>query len=232
MLVNDSVNSSTSNVPAFTPSVKLENMYEKILVENIPVFLQDISNGFFTKKLNEEGFTQEFTSVLNRSLANHYRGVIVVSEFKDYYSGGNPAKRVDFVFISSVQNASKKSLYAVEAKRLPTGKGAREIEYVVGYCDCGGPSGGIQRFKTNDHGYGLPKSALLGYIEQDDFLYWYNTINGWILNKATELPQEWQNCECLNNIEIDPDKTYSISRSIAKRIPDEIDLFHLWVKIP
>lgn len=232
MLVNDSLSSTTSNIPAFTPSIKLENMYEKILVENIPVFLQDISKNVFTKKINEEGFTQEFTSVLNRSLINDYRGVIVVPEFKDYYSGGNPTKRVDFVFISSVQNASKKSLYAVEAKRLPTGEGAREIEYVIGYCDSGKPSGGIQRFKTSDHGYGLPKSALLGYIEQDDFSYWYNAINGWIVNKAAELPQEWQNSECLNDLEIESNKTYSISRSIAKRISDEIDLFHLWVKIP
>ncbi|WP_163318103.1 hypothetical protein [Dysgonomonas sp. 520] len=232
MLVNDSINSSTSNVPAFTPSVKLENIYENILVENIPIFLQDISNGVFTRNLNEEGFTQEFTSVLNRSLINHSRGVLVVPEFKDYYSGGNPAKRVDFVFISSEQNVSKKSLYAVEAKRLPTGKGTREIEYVIGYCDSGNPSGGIQRFKTSDHGYGLSKSALLGYIEQDDFLHWHNTINGWILSKATELPQEWKSCECLSDLEIEPNKTYSISRSTAKRISDDIDLLHLWVKVP
>jgi len=75
--------------------------------------------------------------------------------------------------VSAEQGVSKIKLYTIEAKRLPTGTGIREKEYIYGSFSSGSPSGGIQRFKTGDHGYGLPKSALLGYVEEYDFSYWH-----------------------------------------------------------
>ena len=123
-------------------------------------------------------------------------------------------------------------LYCIEAKRLPTGIGEREKEYVYGFFSSGSPSGGIQRFKTGDHGFGLPKSALLGYVETNDFSYWHNVINQWIADKAKELPEEWKVNEQLHEFEVDSTHAYSFSRSIAYRSANSIELFHLWVKIP
>lgn len=233
MLVNKFSNISTTNVPNFDASQKVNNLCKRILIENVSPFLAELSTSNFTKNLDECIFTQELIIAISRNLVNSPQGVIVIPEFRDYYTiGGNPVKRVDFAFVSSEQGAIKNSLYSVEAKRLPTGSGKREIEYTIGYFDSGEPSGGIQRFKTGDHGYGLSQSAIIGYVEKNDFTHWHTTINGWIVNKATELPLEWSIDEQLQSLSVSSCQTFSVSHSIARRASDTIELLHLWVKIP
>jgi hypothetical protein len=235
MLAKFFSNSSYIGIPNFTYSFKLESIYEKVLLEAIPEFIHGLITFPKTTKLDEEGFSQEYVTALNRCLLYNPKGIIAQREHKDFYMvGANPVKRVDIAFVSSEQGASKIKLYAVEAKRLPTGVGKREREYVKGFFDSGSPSGGIQRFKTGDHGYGLSRSALLGYVENDDFIYWYNAVNSWILDNALESPEEWSKTEQLQKIEINSTQVCSVSRSLAYRNAsnDCIDLFHLWIKIP
>lgn len=235
MLAKFFSNSFAIGVPKFTYNFKLESIYENVLLEAIPDFLHGIITFPKTKRLDEEGFSQEYVTALNRSLIHNPKGIITAPDYKDFYTvGANPVKRVDFAFVSSEQGASKNKLYTIEAKRLPTGVGKREREYVTGYFDSGSPSGGIQRFKTGDHGYGLSKSALLGYVENDDFISWHNAVNSWIIDNALESPEEWSKTERLQEIVIDKSQIFSVSRSIANRnTPDDcIDLFHLWIKIP
>jgi len=57
------------------------------------------------------------------------------------------------------------------------------------------------------------------------------TINCWIANKAEELPGEWKKDEQLRKLDIDSNQNCSISRSLAYREFDTIDLFHLWIKM-
>ncbi|MCL2651417.1 MAG: hypothetical protein FWD60_10400 [Candidatus Azobacteroides sp.] len=224
---------STNRTPNFTYSHKLENIFEAALVETVPEFLYGLVTYSKTRRLDESGFSQEFVTALNRCLCNDPKGILAISEYRDYYTiGANPVKRVDIAFVSSEQGASIKKLYTVEAKRLPTGSGERENEYVYGFFNSGSPSGGIQRFKTGDHGFRLSKSGLLGYIEANDCFYWYNTINKWIQDKVKKLPEEWKDDEQLKEFEYDITHNYSISRSIAYRSTDSIELFHLWIKIP
>ena len=233
MLVDSLSGSFSIYTPNFTHSSKLENLFENVLCSAIPDFLYGLNSFPKTKQMNEEDFSQEFTISLSRYLSSNSKGIITVQDFRDFYTiDANPVKRVDFAFVSSEQGAIKNKLYTVEAKRLPTGLGSREKEYVFGFFSSGSSSGGIQRFKTGDHGYGLSKGALLGYVEEKSFSDWHNTINSWIVEKAKELPDEWSESEQLQEIEIDSNQVCSFCRSSAKRVSDSISLFHLWIKIP
>lgn len=234
MLANTLLNLSFGGTPNFVHSQKLDNIYEEALVDAIPEFIHGLVDFPKTRPLDESGFSQEFMIALNRCLCSNPKGILAVSEYKDVYTiGANPIKRVDIAFISSILSSSKIKLYTVEAKRLPTGKGNREREYVCGFFANGSPSGGIQRFKTGDHGYGLSKSALLGYIEEYDFLYWKKKINEWISEKAIENSKEWHAEEQLTNINIgNCNQQFSLLKSIAHReSSDNIELFHLWIKV-
>jgi hypothetical protein len=232
MLVNSFSNPFSVGTPDFTHSQKLENIFELALIDAIPDFIHGLTSDSRTKKLDEGGFSQEFVISLNRCLNDNPKGILAFPEYRDFYtSGANPVKRVDIAFILSEQRASKIKLYTVEAKRLPTGIGEREKEYIYGYFNSGSPSGGIQRFKTGDHGFGLSRSGLLGYIEANDFSYWYNIINQWIVDKVEKFPTEWKDDEQLQKFEIDSTNGCSISRSVAYRESDSIELFHLWIRI-
>ncbi|OJV44923.1 MAG: hypothetical protein BGO29_08375 [Bacteroidales bacterium 36-12] len=231
MLADSPLISTSTGVPRFTYSPKLDDIYETSLFGAIPDFIHGLKEYSKTKKLNEEELSQEYFIALSRYLCENPKGILAVSEYKDFYTvGSNPKKRVDIAFISSEQGSSKTKLYTVEAKRLPTGTGQREQEYIYGF-NKKTPTGGIQRFKTGDYGFGLSKSALLGYVEEKSFTYWYETINSWIVDKAKKLPAEWKDNEQLQNFDIDLSQNCSVCHSVAHRKSDSIELFHLWIKI-
>ena len=68
--------------------------------------------------------------------------------------------------------------FDIECKRLNNPK---IKEYVHG------KTGGIQRFKENKHGVDLPQSAMIAYIETNDFDFWHEKINSWIDDKKEHL---------------------------------------------
>lgn len=233
MLV-DNISSPSKNNPAFIRSVKVEGLYENILIDVLPLFFQSFSQKFTKKTFSETDYSQNFGIILDRYLKNNPTLNLIIREnTKNIYTkGANTKKMPDFTFISSVLDAKITPLYDIEAKRLPTDKenGDRETEYVHGQSKK--DSGGIERFKTGSHGYGLPKSAMLGYIEEDNFGYWHQKINEWIFNKASSTPSEWNINEQLIDLFIDTSQNYSITRFVANRESDSIDLFHLWIKMP
>ena len=232
MLSDSFINTASTGTPYFSYSSRLDEIYELSLFEAIPDFIHGLIAYPKTKKLSEEDFSQEYVTALNRCLIENPKGILAVPEYKDLYTeDANSTKRVDIAFVSSEQGSLKKKLYTVDAKRLPTGTGQREQEYIYGFKDKR-PTGGVQRFKTGDHGLGLSKSALLGYVEKNNFNYWYETINAWIVGKSLELPVEWKNDEQLRDLDVNSDQIYSVCRSVAHRRSDSVDLFHLWIKIP
>lgn len=234
MLADSTSNSYSTNTPQFTSSVKIESLYEEILIAVIPFFINTFSQKFNKEVLSETDLSQNFGIVLDRYIKSNDKIRLCIREnSKDIYSSGaNNKKMPDFSFYSCEITDTIKPLYNIEAKRLPQDTKKREYEYVWGYFKNGSSAGGIQRFKTGDHGYGLPKSALLGYIEENDFAYWHNTINSWIVNRAKDLPDEWKDDEQLQNLDVNSSQIYSVCRSVAHRKLDSIDLFHLWIKIP
>lgn len=121
-----------------------------------------------------------------------------------------------------------KNIFVFEAKRLDNTLGkSREKEYIIGKI------GGIERFKRDKHGKGLPHSGMIGYIQTDDFDTWKNKINDWIdeeINTPSSHDLNWLFSDRL----IEQKQTLEIAKytSIHNRISKkEIQLTHLWVKL-
>jgi hypothetical protein len=208
-----------SNKPDFDiPSGKLLQWIEKSFVETTPIFLYTL-----LPNLNEPQYAQEFVAELARTLRTMEIPLCVGREYSDIYTEGADKQRaVDFYFYPVEKGVSKKSLFSVEVKRLPTPEGHnRTKEYVLG------DGGGIERFKREYHGKGLSNCGMLAFIEKYDFSHWYTTINSWITdNVASKL---WSTEECLTNLTVNT--TWAKSLSIVKRKSSNMTLIHFWINI-
>jgi len=102
--------------------------------------------------------------------------------------------------------------FDIECKRLyDTAKSKRYVS---------GKTGGIQRFKDNKHGVGLPYSAMIGYVETEDFYFWHKKVNSWIPDDT----------EHLKTVEVQKfaKLTSTHKRNIGKT---SIELIHFWLNI-
>lgn len=134
-------------------------------------------------------------------------------------------KRADFGVNLNTYDIDMELIYCIEAKRLPTGKTGdiREKEYVFG------DGGGIQRFKDNKHGIDrnynlLERNGMVGYVKSNDFQYWHQSINQWILEEPT-----WNNSEVLSDFE---PATIARMESNHNRISGEkLCLTHFWINL-
>lgn len=207
------------NQPDFDiSSKKLLLWIEKSFVETTPLFL-----GSLIPNLNETQYAQEFVAELERTLRKMEIPLCVQREYSDIYTEGADTQRaVDFYFYPAEQGTSKKSLFSVEAKRLPAPGGSeREKEYVLG------AGGGIERFKIEAHGKGLPNCGMLAFVEKQNFAHWYSTINSWITDAT--LSKFWSVEECLTDFT--SHETWAKSVSIVKRASDNLNLLHFWINI-
>lgn len=84
----------------------------------------------------------------------------------------NPRIGVDFgIYVSPLQLGAD-PIFVIEAKRLSK----QHYDYVKG------DTGGIERFKRECFGFGkhLFKSAMIGYIQEQNKEHWLQKINSWI----------------------------------------------------
>ena len=116
-------------------------------------------------------------------------------------------------------------IFTIEAKLLPTpvtGSKRNEFEYVYG------KGGGIQRFKDGNHGVDnqdsyLLENAIIAYIKENDFDFWLETINTWIL------AAKWDKSELLK---ADYFKIIAKLKSIHSGVnSSEVNLHHFWVNV-
>ena len=129
----------------------------------------------------------------------------------------------------------KQSAYLYQAKRLTTSiPKNREKEYVLGN-DSAKLSGGIERFKHNVHGVNLEHSAIIGYVQNEDSMYWYNTINNWIqelIDGKIKSSLNWISNDLLNNICGFADLRLAKSVSESEKIDQtKISLNHYFINL-
>ena len=170
--------------------------------------------------LNENKLTQIFVEQVEVFVKSH-PNVGIKNQYSDTFHGtkGIP----DFYFHKIEEGVHNFPIIVFEAKILSTTLvKKREKEYVIGEKN----NGGIERFKTEKHGKGLPECGLLGFIEKENSTYWLKEINNWIEDLAASTTN-WSKDEVLSEIESNSD--YCILSSIAHREIDNIDLTHLWV---
>lgn len=136
--------------------------------------------------------------------------------------------------VSGCKYSIYEPFFVIEGKRLPAPAKKREREYVTGEEDK--ITGGIQRFKTGDHGSSFDVAAIIGYVQKNNFEYWLDTINEWIADLSKNFKGDnisWGNDDMLESIS--SEKKVSLMVSVNKRYPSKnnktIKLYHLWVDL-
>ena len=109
---------------------------QKAIIATGSLFLNHVAKADYqVKVLNEVHLTQEFVAILNRYLRLKELPFCAQHNYYDIHTrNANHKRSVDFYFYPSEQGKSTRSIYSVEAKRLPApgnDKG-REREYVKG----------------------------------------------------------------------------------------------------
>ena len=148
----------------------------------------------------------------------------------------NQAHRADIgVFFGRYYDSTSidKQLCWIEAKRLPTpiNSSRDEREYVFVDHSFKG-NGGIERFKLNKHGEGLPVAMMLGYVQSNTFEYWEEKVNQW-LQKYSSIVQSYQN-ERLIRINGNTNRYQSIHLRIDYKSNQQISdiiIYHFWITV-
>jgi hypothetical protein len=216
MAVND-----FQNIKQGTSSA--ENSVERLLLffeEYLPDFSKSHSlNGI----MSEEDLSEELYEYLTCKSMTLNLPFAFKSEKKQKKKGQKGhSRRVDFG-IYYVQDNTLDMIYTLEAKKLPTGTGEREKEYVLS-----NHGGGIERFKNGLHGIDkqgnlLDRNGIIAYVYNDDFSTWHNKINTWIEEAL------WNTSEQLNKEYFDSiGKLNSTHLRISEQM---VYLDHFWIKI-
>lgn len=219
---------SLSNIP--NPSFKKGTIKEKLIE-----FLEETLYKFqeqFKGEVNssEENLNEQLGKIL--SYFSKSQTFIFQAETKQKQPKGID-RRVDIGVFRHFSDPNP--FFTIEAKRLSTSiPKNREKEYVLGN-DSIKLSGGIERFKHNVHGVNLDHSAIIGYVQNEDPLYWYNTINNWIqelIDGKIKSSLNWISNDLLNNTCGFTDLRLAKSISKSEKIDQtEISLNHYFINL-
>ncbi len=189
---------------------------------------------------NEKGLTQKLVLLLNASKED--RLFFFDKEYMEDPERGN-SPQVDIgtittieegIIIESKNYGNDESFFSLEAKRLCKLETKRSKEYLVGrfegdkYLN----TGGVERFKKGIHGKNLNYGALIAYVQENDFNYWYQIINLWVVElilKNIYSQVSWSLEDKLRKEYIETATAKFIS--VNSRQNDFIRLFHLWVNL-
>ncbi len=128
----------------------------------------------------------------------------------------------------------------IEAKRLPTPDSRRRREYVIGDRVKNGSrprSGGIERYKENDHAKGIPFAYIFAYIQAPKKEgNWLKEINSWVSEVAASPPEgtraKWTN---FDHLKLTPNQSKGRLTELSSRhirIDDsQIELRHFWIDL-
>ncbi len=175
----------------------------------------DINLPEFPKKMKIKRNTDE--RIINQKLYRFIRSKSSIFYFisDNLDETGMNKSQPDFGVYEKIEvvDYNQKRFFDIECKRLYDT--TKSKQYVTG------KTGGIQRFKENKHGEGLPCSAMIGYVEIEDFYFWQNKINSWISDKE----------ECLEEIIIQDIAKYKSTHKRIDPSKPSIELLHFWLNI-
>ena len=190
---------------------------------------------------NEKGLTQKLVLILNSHALREYYPFWFDKEYMEIPERGD-SPQVDIGTITTLEEGivigaktyTDESFFSMEAKRLGNLGEKRSKEYLIGryqnekYIHCGG----VERFKQGKHGRKLEYGAIIGYVQEHDFIYWQGSINSWIddlIQKNLYSPVPWLLKDKLKKDYIRSTTAKFIS--ISSRKNNFITLFHLWAKL-
>jgi len=162
-----------SNVP--NPSIKKGSITKK-LIEFIEETLLKFQIQFKGNVDTSEEVLNEYLGKTFSYYSKEYPFIFQQETIQKQKKGQN--RKVDFGVFQL--HTDPNPIFTLEAKRLTTTlSNSREKEYVIGN-NPSKLSGGIERFKHNVHGVNLLKSAIVGYVQRENFNHWFDSVNNWI----------------------------------------------------
>lgn len=187
---------------------------------------------------SEKAITDKLCKHFNRQ-AGSYPFHFHHENVEDHHSGKSPQtdigtmSRAEQIIVEDRVYGEWDSYFSIEAKRLPTLGHNREKEYVIGHDK---PNGGIERFKKGIHGRNLKYAAIIAYVQNKDFDYWYLQINDWIEELIKTSAGEWINEDKLIKSRTHPAMNLAKFESDNVRLPitakpQKTRLFHFWVSL-
>lgn len=181
---------------------------------------------------HETGLTQHLILELERRVG--YRPYFFHPEFLENPNSGQ-SPRVDIAvnakddhptFLSGLLRNGRR-FFAIEAKRLPTPGAGREREYLTGR------RGAMERYKRGVHGKDLRSVGIVGYVQENEFPFWRDTINRWIdeLCATSTAIALWDEDD---KLQLESASAHSAQlRSLSIRQPDGVRVVirHFWVML-
>jgi hypothetical protein len=234
-VVSDGLGKITKYVQPETSIVAVLNFVEELLPE-------------FARKCgginNEKGLTDKLIGLLTLHTAKSiYPFRFIKDTPEDVYDGNSPtidigvcSNQDDGVTILTKHYHNDDSFFALEAKRLSTKiTKNRRREYLAGHFDTKKryiESGGIERFKKSIHGRHLFSAGIIGYVQDNDYSFWYSSINGWIDELASVTDSDSVNWTEDDKLVLDKCGIVARYKSNNSRIAEKnILLYHLWIYI-
>lgn len=155
----------------------------KYIYKRLPDF--KINYNQVIKGKEEESYNNQLSMYLNA--CDDFKAFVFQNEYKR-----NHKPDIGLGIRTEILSGNYESVFDIECKRLNT-----NLQHVKQYVS--GKTGGIERFKHNQHGTDLPYSAMIGYVEDKDSNYWFHEINSWINKKIKEDNKFWHENEFLIN---------------------------------
>jgi len=159
-----------------TPSDYLElvlNIVRQGIVKGMPRLKKDSS-----ESLKSQILTEEF-NIIGTSESKVWIG----ADKEHIRDKSN--KREDIYFYLNDDNRTR--IFFIEAKRLPKYKTKVDEEYVIGISSTGVPSGGVQRYKLDNHGVkDVRHNGMIAYVENRSISEWEKIINKSLLTNYPE----------------------------------------------
>ena len=159
--------------------------------------------------LYEDDISREITNLLNDKLR----------ELSGYLFRFEAKSGPDILIFASPYIVFSEPLFFIEAKRLPP---TSSRDYV---------NSGIGRFKNKEHGKNHDIAAMLGYVQKEDFNYWYGKVNSWIDDLIAN-PNDcigWSEQDKTTIIQVSEFGEYKSTHSRIKINP--ITLYHFWINL-
>ena len=186
-----------------------------------------IESHLYNFKVNFDDIDKKDTdleSSYNNQLSKYFNACLTNEAFQFQHEDKKKNKRRPDIGISikaEVLKGNYKSFFDIECKRLNT-----KMRHVYQYVS--GKTGGIERFKRNLHGTNLPESAMIAYIENETYDYWFDKINYWLKNQNKKDSNFWTNSEQLSKTnEVYYKSSHKRIDSNKKEIKN-INLFHFF----
>ena len=185
------------------------------LEKYLPAFVEEIK---LLENERENSINSQLSLFLNSC-------VLSENSFRFLFDRESPdSKSPEDITVNKKTGQRFLKIFVIECKRLPAPPPShREQEYVAG------KGAGIQRFKELQQGKHFSTAAMVGYVEKENFSYWFKQMNFWI-EELTKQPENilWSKKDKLQK-EYEREKVAKYKSENSRTNGTNIHLIHFWI---